>query len=62
MVQKVVVHRVDEELRAARARLARVRHTQRPDVVGGAIVEFIRDASLARVALDGFARGQILKG
>jgi hypothetical protein len=25
-------------------------------------VEFIRDASLARVALDGFARGQILKG
>ena len=62
MVQKVVVHRVDEELRAARARLARVGHAQRSDVVRGAIVEFIRDASLASVALDGFARGQILKG
>ena len=56
------MHRVDEELRPARSRLTRVRHTQRPDVVRGAIVEFIRDASLASVALDGFARGQVLKG
>lgn len=62
VIEKVVVHRVDEELRTARARLARVGHAQRSDVVRGAIVEFIRDASLARVALDGFARGQILKG
>mmetsp|Transcript_19737 Transcript_19737/g.78600 ORF Transcript_19737/g.78600 Transcript_19737/m.78600 type:complete len:207 (-) Transcript_19737:388-1008(-) len=58
-VEEVVVHDVEEELRAARVRLARVRHRERAGLVRDLGRVLVLDVAAAGAALDG-ARLEVL--